>query len=580
MESRTKHLVAAVAVGVVARAAVFNKVAVNGDTGLYLYDAKQLLWGRRLMVDFPSRSPVFEYALAGVLSLGQSPIVSARVFMATVGIALGIAIYAFTRTLHSHRSGLVAMLFFYLSPFSLVWGLWVKTEQAAGLFVLVAFTIALWYLDRDQLSTAVITILGLLFAVAFLIRRVAIVHVAAFALFVFWYQYRQHDRVSRTIIHATGVVSVMAAVLGIAYVALARGDLSVAVDIASQHAGSLVTSSGQGGIGYVPIQDPKAVTAEARDGLLFQICQKCGRNTVIVSLQTALVTSPVLVSLLVFIRSYTEEAGFWGQVVLPVALVIPAALGGIQAAFAGFYSRTVGAIALIATVVILWKLDIGDWKELWKPVYGLPVLVLLGLAAGYLYRDRILYVTYFQDFYPYIVALASIAVVETVDRNRDIDVFRLTVITFVAMMFIATASVNAYPYQTNELDSDSHWFTIELIQEYGDDIGRRTAPGERVLTAQPLYVIETDRRIVSNLSRKYYLFEGWPGSPPTAAAEKDIIDDMDRAPVAIHDHELDRVLNHSDRIRSAFDSRYCPMDNELYNETGGELYLKRSSDTC
>jgi len=110
----------------------------------------------------------------------------------------------------------------------LVWGAWVKTEQAAALTTLAGFIVAVRVIDRDRIPLWAMAGVGSLFAMSYLIRRSAIVHIGAFALFVLWYRHRQGHDWQTTLKPAVGVVASAAAVIGLGYLALVRGDPALA----------------------------------------------------------------------------------------------------------------------------------------------------------------------------------------------------------------------------------------------------------------------------------------------------------------------------------------------------------------
>lgn len=576
-----RDVTALLLVGLVARMLLFYDVAVNGDTGLYLYDAKQILWGRQLLVEYPSRSPVMEYLLASAVSLGDSPLVAARSLMAVIGLVVGVAVYLLGKELHSHQAGLWALGLYLLVPFQLVWGLWVKTEPVSALVLVTSFVLAVRYIDAEPIPIWVAGLLGMLFGVAFLIRRVAIVHIGAFSLFVLWYRYREHEVWQSTLRTAALTLASTIGTLAVAYFLLAYGDPGLAWQIAEHHAIALFASDGQGSLGWVGLGEAQPRTAQTNIGALSLICQKCGKNTVLVFQQTIFVTLPVVLILLVALRSWLEQQKtFLSRTALPTALIALSGLAAAQLLVRTSWVSALGVISFGAAVAVVWRTERVDWDEFWQPKYGLLVAVLLALTAGYLYRDRILYTTYFQDFFPYVTVLAGILAVEWRRANQSL-LSRRDVVTGLVLLLAVSGGVAGYhavPYQPDGVDADSHWFTIEKAQAYGEDIEERTAPGERVFSAQPLYVIESDRQLAANLSRKYYAFDGWPDDPKTdqtATALNASLRSGDVA-LAIVDFEAELVLNDS-RVANALAANYCRQDAPLYAETNGSLYRHQNT---
>jgi exosortase/archaeosortase len=500
-------------------------------------------------------------------------------------LALGVAIYVLARQLHSHRAGLVAATLYYVTPFTAVWALWVKTEVVSALLLVVALSLALYVLDDQTNHWPVLVEIGVLFGIAFLVRRVAFIPMGAFALFSVWYHYREGHALRQTALAAAAIVAAFAATLTVAYVALARGDAGLAVEIARVHAGALVESSGNGGLGWTALDDASPVQADGRGGIAL-ICQKCGKNTVRVFPRTiratlpegrhvldVVATLPALLGLLVGLRSFlASESQFLSRVFagVMVALSLFAVVTLAETAPA---NRVVAALVIAIAIGVVWLSAPVKWER-GDPRWLLPVLVCVGLAAGYLYRDRILYVTYFQDLFPYVAILSAIGIVEWWDRNRPDAAHWYDPALVVALLVVLSggvAAVNAYPYQPETETTD--WMSVDDVQAYGEDINDLTDPGERVLTAQPLYVIESDRQLAGDLSRRYYAFRGWPESGVAAMTEERILDEIDTGdvPIAIYDPQLQEVFDASPRIEGTVTACYSYDHHAAIEATGGQL---------
>lgn len=564
-----------------ARLWIFWDVAVNGDTGLYLYDAKQLLWGRQIFVDFPSRSPLMEYLLAGVVGLSESPLVGARSFMVVIGLLLGLAVYAFGRQLHSHGAGLVGAAIFWLSPFSLVWGLWVKTEPVVELVMLATFGVVIYGLRRDRVPLWAGLATGALFGVAFHIRRVVVVHAAAVAVFAVYYRWRT-GRLDRSLLRAGGgTLAGGVGVLAVIYLTLARFNPGLAWRLVDVHALALILSNGQGSLGWVGLADPTPITSAGEVPWWRHLCQKCGVNTIKTFLRTVLVTLPIVLILLVFLRSYLDShsRALWQYTAGIYGLLGVYALWKLRT---GMYPvRALGIVTVLAGLVAVSYFDVPEFDDFWEYEYGLVVATLALLVIGYLYRDRILYPTYFQDFYPLLSVLCGIVVVELYRRNRLKRKQLLAAGATLLLVATLVAGANAYPYQPNGVDDDSLWFTIDSVQEYGDDIDARTDPGDRVYAAQPLYVIESERRLAADLSRKYYAFRGWPRSQQREEAERQLTAAIaeNRTTHAVVDTEAEMIRSQSgDEFNETFDRNFCPVEGDaIYEQTNAQLYRRCSA---
>jgi hypothetical protein len=172
--------------------------------------------------------------------------------------------------------------------------------------------------------------------------------------------------------------------------------------------------------------------------------------------------------------------------------------------------------------------------------------------------------------------LAGITAVEAADRLTWPRVTRAGVAVVVIMATLSAGAL-AEPYAPNGVEQDSYWFTVERVQAYGDDVERLTKPGEQVFTAQPLYVIEADRRIAGDLSRKYYLYRGWPNRAVTDRVTDEIVRSIDdeETTLAVLDSESAVVMNESERINQTVRSKFCPVKNDTeFWKTGGTLLVR------
>lgn len=594
------HLLVIIIGALAVRAVLFKAVAINGDTGLYLYDAKQLLWGMQPMVEFPTRSPLMEALLAGAIWLGDSPIIAARTLMLAVNLGLIAAVYGLARQLRGHWAGLGAAALIAFTPFPAVWGLWVKTESVSALVLITAALFVVRGVDRDELGWQLPVVVGVLIGTAFLIRRVAVIHLGAFGLFVMWYRWRQGASLAETARVGTTVAVTAVGTLLAAYITLTGFNLQLAAAVAETHALALVLSDGQGSLGWVGLNSAKAVTA-ASEGVWWQtICQKCGLNTIVVFKRTFLVVLPLVTIGLAFLRSWVSETNrFLGETVL-MGVFVGAGVYSLWNSTTALYVEGIAlASVLLASALLVWTSKRIPWQDLWDSRLALPLLVVIGLTAGYLYRDRILYVTYFQDFYPWLAVLGGVTMFEwaraqpvtkiksgipPVQATQTWIQYRSIVAGIALLVFVlssATAGAYAYPYQPEGVSEDSEWHSIESVQETGADLEARTQPNQRVFTAQPLYAIEADRKIAANLSRKFYVFHGWPESEQ-ADATAGVLERQLRSgqvPVAVIDSEAQWVLER-DGVRDALQSNYCAVDDGgTYAQTNGTLYRYAPNET-
>lgn len=610
-----KGVLLLLAQGLLIRAIFANGIAVNGDTGLYLYDAQQLRWGRTMFAEFPSRSPLVEYLLAATLHvtdfLAGSPIVFARGLIIAISVLVGAAVYLFaTEVTDDKRVGIIALGFWMLTPFTVAWGVWVKTEQFAALFALVGLTLAVRELKREaKPRLRIAAVLGLIFAAGLLSRRVLIVHIGVLGLWILAYRngaairdtataYTRAFRAAvtgrdlpsvpepiardlgYTVLIGVVMLASMTAALMAAFMVIARGDAQLAARMADSYFLDLVRSDGFGSHGYLPLRDVAGgymnhQYAQSGGPWWTAFCQKCGGRTLLVFQHTIMITLPVLLVLLVWVRAFTDVGKWWYvRAAYPIILVTLAVFAAIRAYNPAAPLNLLPFAVIAAMVIVVWRLPVPSLNDLYSPRVGLVMAVPVMLAVSYLYRDRILYPTYFQDFYPFIAVLAAIAAVGVWDTAGETLgsplaarhwVMKAAAIVFVIALY--TSATWAYPYVGDEhRDTQTDWFTMNRVQAFGDDVDRRLEGDETVFTGNPLYVIESEHRQAADLSRKYYLFEGWPTTPVThrEATELKGIMRSGSAPMAVVNDETRTVLAANASVNQTFDQHYCGVDDPLY----------------
>lgn len=585
--------------GLAAKALMFNRVAVNGDTGLYIYDSMQILWGHQMFVDFPGRSPVVQYVLAAVLAVTQAlpfhvgRLEATRSMMICIGLLAGVAVYLLTRELAGDRAGLVAMALYVLTPFDLTWGIWMKTEIFAALLGTLSMYLAVKALDQERPPAYLPVGVGVLFALTLLARRVAIVFILALVLYTFWYRHRRESFPVRSTLRlglitaAAGLGTIVAALF-----IMAGGEPVLTWKFFDMYFIDLFRSGGFGAHGYLPLFGDSYVHqqyANARPDTFFQtICQKCGQRTILVFTTTIMASLITIIPLLLWLRAYFRKSPIvWFRWFLPAMLFTQAAFGIVYIIATGGFVLSTKLVALVvfaAAVLYIWNVDTPEWADLAKPRTGLIMLVLVLLAASYLYRDRILYPTYWQDFYPYVAVLGGIALTETwailgpVDRpSLNARRVRKLGAIIIILAFYASA-LGAYPYIGDHPGSYTNWYTTNRVEAYGWDINQQLAPGDRVFAANPLIVVDSHHRLVDDLSRKYYLFEGWPSTHVAHRLGGRLTADIqsDDVPMAFMTPELRTVLAANATLNATFHREFCYVHDPLY-ESGDskKLYVKR-----
>lgn len=160
-----------------------------------------------------------------------------------------------------------------------------------------------------------------------------------------------------------------------------------------------------------------------------------------------------------------------------------------------------------------------------------------------------------------------------------------TALVVVVLIASITSMSAAYPL-TNVVihDNEAGWFTLENLQEYGDDLDSRVAPGDPVFTGHPSYVMESENaRLLFDLPRvQYYAYtfnDTWMGDQLyrnlTAALENG------DAEYAVANTMTRQTLRYNTTAQRAFEKHYCRVKTDgLYAKTDAQLYkwVPNSSD--
>ena len=119
---------------------------------------------------------------------------------------------------------------------------------------------------------------------------------------------------------------------------------------------------------------------------------------------------------------------------------------------------------------------------------------------------------------------------------------------------------------------------MDRVEAYGWDVNKRLEDDELVFAANPLFVVESDHRLVGHLSRRYYLFEGWPSTQVTHRLAADIEHTLrsDRVPMAMMSSELQTVLAANESLNATFYEEFCYVHDPLYESSEHKaLWVKK-----
>lgn len=562
--------------GTILRAILFNLVIVSYDTGLYLHDAMMIMKGGEPLVDYPSRSPLFHLLLSIPLSLDVSPILTGRVFMIFGSMLLATSIFYLTNHLYNRRAAIIATAIFLLTPFSAIYGLWVKTEQWCEFFAIIGFSVLIPHIDSKKIGYQYPLASGLILGAAFLIRRVAIVHVAALLLFLLYYRfwYRKHPIFNTAL---NGILTLIGVVgsLGIGYTILGWPSIKNILYLFKHHSMWFIV----GGAGSMWL---KLANSEISEG---GVTVGTLNLNVFLVISILIIALPAVLPLLIYIRSYLEQQKFPNWVsTLFAGLSIICIIGGSGFIFS-IYVKEVAHLILvfftsatvIAGVLFIWYVRVPDMRTLWTPRLMLPTLLLLFLALSYIIRNKNIHITYFQDFYPFVAIMAGSALSKLIEINKgNKQIFKygaviLIVATFVSFVF-SPPFLPTYSLIYNNHENIS---PTELLA-IGNNLNGITEPEDQIFTAQPLYVLEANRELVVELSRKYWLLVHYPDSEFSQNIERNILEAIKNGSVShvIVEKRTKEIFKKYPAIEEAVKSNYCPIKNELYDKVGATLYVK------
>lgn len=490
------------------RVVFFNLVWVNPDTGLYLYDAKLLLEGKMSYFNRFSRSPLFHIFLSPAILLEFSPIFTARIQMILISMALGVTIYFATTRLHSRKAGIISMAVFLLAPFELVWGLWVKTEQVAQLLFLVGSLPLLGHLDSDRIPPRDLILLGGAVGAAFFVRRVVIVHFGVILLFLFYYRYRIRQKPLIDPVSRGALFSISAGLtLLIGYLVWSGVSAESFFTLVNTHLTVLASEP------VSAADNTTQATGIIESSVSFAYgLAVTNYNHLRIYLRAAIVLLPVLLILSTFPTILIKrKIGNKTTFIVFVAIAIGAVVATFLPYLTTFTKPVVVAVGLglAATLLTLQNSEMHNISSLDAKLL-LPAILALALIFSYAVRDRGMFVTYFQDVFPYL-AIVSGAVAVVFWQEIQFKLHKpvwgsLLIIAAVVSFTLAfpLAVAPAAPAGDTLTPTDAVTVGNSLNQGFGDD-----AQG---FSTQPLYMLEAGHKVANDFSRRMWTVRRDPSS--------------------------------------------------------------------
>lgn len=571
------HLAGVILVAAVLRWLLFPWVGIWGDYGFYIYDSRLILQGGVPFADFLGRSPLFNYSFAAVRAVFDNPIPLLRVWISTLWLATIVPVYLIGRHIRDHRTAIAASALFALTPFALVYGMWANTQSLAAL--LAAWGIyAVLRGDRLRWFGAA----GFLFGLAYLSRRSVIVIAGAAGLYLWWrwYHDRDHRRVlTRSATLSLGFLSALAIVYG-AMVSFDPGQIWALFEV---HTLNLFFSYGRGSYPLISVDVPIVTNSvdTGRIPIFNDICQTCGMWTARTFAKTLLVTVPLAGLSFPYLRDITDRYfdRKHKEHLLGVIGVL-ALYAMVQALLTGFYIRALIIMVLLGFGVLAYRTKPLPRAALYDRQLQLVLAVLLALAAGYLYRNRVLHTYYFMDFWPYLSLVGGVTVVGLWDRGNRLKRALLAALLVTA---IVISALSAHPLTVVALDgNDDGWFTMDNIRDLSDDIEER-AGGDTVYATSPGFLSDTNVSTLNNKPRIHMVLVRYKDYGPAEPLYRNIIDAFrsGEAKYVIYSNTARQTMQWNDTAWQAFQENYCRVESAdaLYQRANAFLF-KHQAQQC
>mgnify|MGYP006271974127 CR=1 FL=1 len=569
------------AVGVIFRIVFFNLVGVNYDAGLYLYDTKLLLEGQVPLIDYFSRSPLFHAFLSPAILFDFSPIVTARIQMVLVSLTLAIVIYLATTKLHSREAGIIAMAVFVLAPFELVWGLWLKTEQVAQLLVLAGLLPLLGHLDDERIPLRDMILLGGAVGAAFFVRRVVIVHFGVVLLFLLYYRYRISEKSLIDPVSRGAVFGISAGVtLLIGYLVWSGGSAGNFVELLNTHLLGLVSEPASAGN-----------AAEGETGILESVFSfvygvaASNLSSLFTYMRAVTVLLPVLLLLLIFpIVFLRREIGNTRTFSIFAVLGVGAVLLALLVHIAPFTESSWLAEAFIVAIIVGLGLAVialtpqFEGKSdtlLWNPKLLLPAGLAVAIVVSYAVRDRGMFVTYFQDVFPYLAILTGVAAVVLWQETKLETPKKVAWSGLLAIAIIVSFSM-ASPLVVGPASGGTQ-ITVTDAVAIGNDLNEEFGDDAQGFSAQPLYMLEANHSVANGFSRKYWIVTSEPESEESREIINETASELESGEtqyIIVESRSKNIIIGEISKI---FEQNYCSGStnedrDDAYHRSNAQLY--------
>jgi len=572
------HLVALLLGSLLLRYLLIPYVGVWGDFGFWAWDARQIAAGQQPFIDFTGRSPLAVYLLAVVVDAVGLSVYSMRTTVLVLWTLTGVPVYAMARYLSGHRAGLVAVAAFALTPYPLVYGMWLNSQSMMAVFAASAIALLLY---RE--THAVYAVGGVLFGLAFLSRRSVIVVCVAVGLWTAWRQYRTQAGLAAAVgglaTRGSLMLGAFLGTLGVGYYFTAGGYLPHAIEIYSIDFVGLFLTLGNGSYPIVGVDLPRATPRieEGRIPILNNLCGLCTAWTPRIALKMVILSLPVIGVFWVTMRDLTDRYFIPRDTQYMYGVLgLFGLYGAVKSLALGFPVRFLAIVALGAFALTAYRFTAERELSDRHPGAVLLWAVVAMLVVGYLYRNRKLHVYYLMDFWPFFSVLAGVVGVRAWGRLSQRGEHVLVAALALALV-VSTAT--ATPFTTVALGSNEPgFFTVSNLPDISADISQRVGAGGFVMAAFPSYVALSDANFPMNETRSYMIGFEYHG---TAVAEQyyaNLTARMrdGRVQLVVLDQLTADVLAWNDTAEHLFETRYCrvvdPGSRPLYADTNATRY--------
>jgi hypothetical protein len=523
--------------GIALRLPFVEVTSINADAGFYIYDSFRILEGKTPFIDYPARSPAFQYTLAGVIATFGFSITVARGFMIVLSIALGLGVYLLGQEIHSQAAGTTAALLYYLTPGAMMWSLWLGPEQFAQLIIILTCTYALRSLKTPCTSGIPPLVIGIGIGLALLAETFVITSLSGFGIFMSIALVRDVEHKELKLARYFSILAIgTAATLLFWYLALALPSISSVANIADQHLLDSIIKRPETPFNVVNSKGTGSTFGEGigteRHWLL-----RLGDHVHLIL--------PVLLPLLVALHRLPRI--MTPPVVLTVGFVAGTSL-----------QPSAGLLVLITTVAVWIASKETETERPLNRKTLLPLSILATtLIGGLLYGPEPLPL-YLQNVIPYLAVIAGTLIV---DLYEIVEFESSGATEFVLLLVVVLTIVQ--PFVLAPLSLPINNPSVGYVQTVGQDLADRTNPGDRIFAAQTHYVTESGRKPAADLSHEYQRLIRAPSSPESERLKRQILANIGTSttPYVILEDRMETLFDEHPGVQRLVRACYEPLSD-------------------